>query len=213
MAITSTTLSADLSATANKMTVTSGTDFPTSGGTTPQNYLVQIDDEYMYAVLQPVAGTITLRGRGSYGTRVVAHDNLSRVRVSSDPQDFTAIPTGGDVPGPPYRPDRVTLGEDRTFTTAEIKALTRDTIFQITKATACLFTLVAPNAAQDGIQLTFISQTAAAHVMTATALIADGAAGSPEDTATWDAFIGATLTVRVQNGLFAVTSAVGVVIT
>lgn len=210
MAITSTTLSADITATALKMTVASGTGFPTSGGTTPQSYNVRIDDEFMVAVLQPSAGVITLRSRGNEGTAAKAHDILSRVLVSSDPADFAAgIPVGGDVPLPPYQPDRVTIGEDRTFTTAEIAALNRDTIFAITKATAAAITLVAPSKAQDGLRITFTSETAAAHAITATALLADAGAASPYTTATTaNAKIGGGLTLQAQNGLWNVLSTV-----
>lgn len=207
MAITSTTLSADLSATALKMTVGSGTGFPTAGDTTPKSYLTRIDDEYMYSVVQPVSGQITLRGRGSQGTAAVAHDILARVLVSSDPADFTNIPAGGDVMLPPYRPDMVTIGENRTFTSAEIGAIVRDTVYQITKATAAAITIVAPSKAQDGIELTFTSQTAATHAITATALLADAGASSPYTTATVaNAKIGGGLVLKAQNGLWNVVS-------
>jgi hypothetical protein len=209
MAITSTALSADLSASALTMAVASGTGFPTTGDTVPQSYVVRIDDEYMVAVTQPVAGTIKLRSRGYYGTAAVAHDTLARVLVSSNPQDFGPNPTAGDVPLPPYRPDMVTIGEDRTFTTAEIAAIARDTIYTITKATAAAITLVAPSKAQDGITLKFTSQTAAAHVITATALLANAGAASPYTTATTaNATIGGGLALQAQNGLWNVISAV-----
>ena len=207
MSITSTTLAADLTAKALKMTVASGSGFPTAGDTTPQSYIVRIDDEFMVAVTQPVANSITLRSRGYYGTAAADHDVLSRVLVSSVPADFSANPVGGDVPMPPYRPDTATLGEDRTFTAAEVAAIARDTIFSITKATACLITLVAPTKAQDGIKLTFTSQTAQAHVLTATTLLENGLSGSPFTTATWAAFIGGTLTLLAQNGVWNLTSA------
>ncbi|HEX7936762.1 MAG TPA: hypothetical protein VF573_27325 [Paraburkholderia sp.] len=213
MAITSTTLSADLSATALSMTVASGTGFPTAGDTTPQSYIVRIDDEYMVAVLQPTSGSIKLRSRGYYGTAAAAHDTLSRVLVSASPADFSATPVGADVPLPPYRPDTATIGEDVTFTSAGVAATVRDTIYSITKATAAAITLVAPSKAQDGIELTFTSQTAAAHVITATSLLGDGASGSPHTTATFAAFIGASLTLKAQNGIWNVVANVGVTIT
>lgn len=213
MAITSTTLSADLSATGLTMTVGSGTGFPTAGDTTPQSYVVRIDDEYMVATLQPVSGQIKLRSRGSFGTAAAAHDTLSRVLVSSVPSDFSANPVGSDVPLPPYRPDAVTIGEDYTFTATGVAAIVRDTIFSVNKATAAAITLVAPSKAQDGIELTFTSQTAAAHVITATSLLGDAVSGSPHTTATFAAYIGATLTLTAQNGIWNVTGSVGVTIT
>jgi hypothetical protein len=209
MAITSTTLSADLTATALTMTVGSGTGFPTSGDTTPQSYIVRIDDEFMVAVLQPSSGVIKLRSRGYYGTAAAAHDVLAKVLVSSNPQDFTANPVGGDVPLPTYRPDMVTIGEDRTFTSAEVGAIVRDTVFTVTKGSAAAITLVAPSKAQDGITITFTSQTAFTHAITATSLLANAGAASPYTTATVaNAKIGGGLVLQAQNGLWNVLSTV-----
>ncbi len=207
MAVTSTTLSADMSATALKITVASGSGFPTSGGTTPQSYLTRIDDEFMFSVLQPASGVITLRGRGSYGTAAVAHDLLAKVIVSSDPQDFDGIPAGADSPLPPYQMDRVTIGENRTFTSAEIFAMNRDTLFSFTKASAATATLVAPSKAQDGLVLQFTSLTDAAHVVVGTSLLASGGASSPYTTATMDqAKAGGGLRLIAENGLWNVVS-------
>ena len=209
MAITQTTLSADLGANDTTMTVASGTGFPTAGGPPARNYLVRIDNEYMLAIQQPVALTIKIAQRGYNGTAAVAHDNLSHVLVSSAPGDFNPVAPGNQVDLPPALPIQQTLGEDRTFTTAEIAAWgNQPRLYAITKATACLFTLVAPSEAQNGLTVVFTSLTAAAHVMTATALLADGASGSPEDTATFAAFIGASLTLQAQNGLWNVIAAV-----
>lgn len=204
MAITSTTLAADLSATSLTLSLTSGTGFPTVGAQ-PQNvgFLVRVDDEYMWAIYQPVANTVKVRARGALGTAAVAHDILSRVHVSADPQDFTGNPAGGDVPLPPYSDDRATIGEDLTFTSAQIAALARNTIYSITKATAAAIVLVAPGKAQDGLKIMFTSQTAAIHVVTATALLANAGASSPYTTATTaNAKIGGALELVAQNGLW-----------
>ena len=101
MSITSTTLAADLSATGLTMSVTSGSGFPTVASSTPASFIVQVDDEYMIAVSQPVSGTIKLRSRGYFGTAAAPHDILSRVHVSSAASDFPGNPVGGDVPKPP----------------------------------------------------------------------------------------------------------------
>jgi hypothetical protein len=209
MAITGTTLSADLSATGLTMTVASGTGFPTSGASTPQsNYLVRIDKEFMLAVLQPVANTIKLAQRGYNGTVAAAHDLLSYVEVSSNPGDFANPPSGQTTTLPAYIPDMQTLGEDYTFTAAEIAAYgnqARD--FVITKATAIAVTLVAPSKAQDGLVLTFTSDTAALHVITATSLFASGGTSSPYTTATAsNTKAGSTMVLKAYNALWTVVS-------
>lgn len=215
MAITQTALAADLSASALTMTVSSGTGFPTAGATIANPaYLVRIDKEFLLAVQQPVSGTISIIQRGYNGTAAVAHDILAKVEVSANPADFADPSAGNVVPLPNYVPSMQTIGEDRTFTVTEIAAFGNQSVnFPVTKATAAAITLVAPSKAQDGLQLTFTSLTAAAHVITATSLLGDGVSGSPHTTATFAAYIGATLTLQAQNGIYNVVSSVGVTIT
>lgn len=208
MAITQTNLTADLSATGRTMTVASGTGFPTAGGApVSPGYIVRVDGEYMLAIQQPVSGVIKLAMRGYNGTAAVAHDTLAKVEVSSLGSDF-ADPSAGNVTNmPPYQPGMQTLGEDRTFTASEIAAYgNQPQNFALSKATALAVTLVAPSTAQDGLTLTFTSLTAAAHVITATGLLADGTTGSPHDTATFAAFQGASLVLQAQNGVYSVVS-------
>ena len=212
MAITQTTLSADLSANALTMTVGSGTGFPTSGGApvTP-GYLVRIDKELMLATSQPVSGVIRLAMRGYAGTAAAAHDILAKVEVSALGSDFADPSPGNSVTLPPYLPSQQTIGEDRTFTSTDIAAYgNQPQDCAITKATAAAIVLVAPSKAQDGLVLRFTSLTAAQHVVTATALLANGATASPYTTATGaDAKIGASLTLQAQNGLWNVIANVG----
>lgn len=210
MAITQTTLSADLGANDVTMAVTSGTGFPTSGGPAVNpGYLVRIDTEYMLAIQQPVANTIKIAMRGYNGTAAKAHDILSQVLVSSAPSDFSPVAPGNQVDLPPFTPLQQTIGEDYTFTAAEIAAYgNQPRNFALTKATALAIVLVAPSKAQDGLTLTFTSLTAAAHVITATALLANAGAGSPYTTATTaNAKIGGGLTLQAQNGLWNVIAA------
>jgi len=215
MAITATALAADLTADANTMTVASGSGFPTSGGqpVTP-GYIVRCDREYMLAVQQPVAGVIKLAMRGYNGTAAEAHDVLAKVEVSSLGSDF-ADPSAGNVTSmPPYQPGMQTIGESITFTSAEIAGWGNQARnFPITKATAAAIVLVAPSKAQDGLTLVFTSLTAAAHVITATTLLADAVSGSPHTTGTFAAFIGASITLQAQNGVYNVISTTGVTIT
>lgn len=215
MAITATTLSADLSANAVSMAVASGTGFPGVGTVANPGYLVRIDKEYMLAVGQPVAGTITIAQRGYNGTAAVAHDLLAKVSVSSAPSDFSSASAGNTVDLPPSLPVQQTIGEDITFTSAQVAAWGQQPrVFAITKATAAAIVLVAPSKAQDNLVVQFTSLTAVLHVLTATALLANGATGSPYTTATGaDSKIGASLTLQAQNGLWNVTANVGFTLT
>lgn len=209
MAITATTLSAAIGASDLTITVASGTGFPTVGANPLSiGYLVRIDGEYMWATQQPTAGVIKLRGRGSQGTPAVAHDLLAKVEVSSDPQDFNSVAPGAVNIQPPWSPAQQTLGQNTTFTAAQIAALTQDTEFAITKATAATITLPAPSKAQDGLKLTFTSLTDAAHVVTGASLLANAGAASPYTTATMaNAKAGGALVLEARNGLWNVLTA------
>ena len=210
MALTRTALAADLSADALTATITStSSGFPAVGSYSSPPQLMLVGDEYMLIQVVPVSGTAKLMQRGYNGTVAKAHDILTPVVTSSDPQDFADVPAGGVDSRPPYVDDVVAVGENGTIAVPD-----KNTTILLTKATALASTtLGAPGKDQDGLRLTITSQTAAAHVITATGLLADGASGSPEDTATWDAFIGASLTLVADNGLWNVVAAVAVTIT
>jgi hypothetical protein len=70
---------------------------------------------------------------------------------------------------------------------------------KLTKATAGAYTLVAPTAAQEGTLLVVTNGTAAAHTITATGLIEDGVTGGAKTTATFAAFVGATIVLLAVN--------------
>jgi hypothetical protein len=68
----------------------------------------------------------------------------------------------------------------------------------LTKPTAGAYTLAAPS--RDGIVLTLVSRTAAAHVVTATGLLDDGTAAASKNTATYAAFPGASAMLMSLGG-------------
>ena len=209
MAITGTNLTAALTSSGLTASVASGTGFPTSGATTPQQYLMRIDKEFMLATLQPASGVIKLAQRGYNGTAAAAHDTLAWVEVSSAASDF-ADPTSGNVTTlPNYAPSMQTLGADYTFTAAEVAAHgNQPRTFTITKASAIAITLVAPSKAQDGEIFTFTSDTPYLHVITATGLLANGGTAAPYTTATCaNTQKGASLTLMAQNALWNVIAA------
>lgn len=209
MALSATALTADLGVNDVTMVVASATGFPAVGTVANPGYLVKIDSEYMLAISQPVALTIRIAQRGYNGTAASSHDTLAKVMVSSAPGDFSQPSPGNVVDLPPSTPIQQTIGEDITFTTAQVTGWgNRPRIFAIDKASAAAITLVAPSKAQDGLTLVFTNLTAAAHVITATTLLADAVSGSPHTTATFAAFIGSSLTLQAQNGLWNVIGAV-----
>jgi hypothetical protein len=214
MAITATALSSDLSATGLTIVVASGTGFPAVGTIAAPGYTVRINREFMLAVAQPVAGTVKVIQRGYNGTFAQAHDLLSKVEVSALGSDF-ADPFPGNVTSmPPYQPGMQTLGENFAITASDVASWgNQPQNFAITKATAiATSTLAAPSKAQDGLTIVFTSLTAAAHVITATSLIADAVSGSPHTTVTFAAFIGATVTLQAQNGLWNLVSQTGITV-
>lgn len=215
MAITATALTADLGASDTRMTVSSGTGFPAVGSIQTNGYLVRIDSEYMLAYGQSVAGTITIGQRGYDGTAAVAHDTLSKVEVSSAPSDFPGPTPGNSVNLPPYTPIQQTIGEDITFTTAQVLAWgNQPRIFAITKVTALAATIVAPSKSQDGLTITFTSLTDASHVITGTSLFASAGSASPYTTATMaNAKAGGGITLQAQNALWNVVSSTNVTLT
>lgn len=208
MALTRTSLSAACGASDLTLAVTSTTGFPAVGVIGSRQRMV-VDDESMLVELVPVANTVKVLQRGYNGTVATAHDILSPVITSSSEADFAAVPMGANVARPPFVDDIVSVGQNGI-----IAVPIRNTTFILTKATALASTtLAAPAKDQDGVRLTFVNQTAAAHVITATSLLADGVTGSPHTTATFGAFIGASLVLVADNGLWAVVSAVVCVIT
>ena len=80
-------------------------------------------------------------------------------------------------------------------------------IAAITKSSAAAaMTLAAPTAAQEGIEITIISETAKAHTVTATSLLDNGASGSPYSTATFAAYVGANIKLKAVNLVWVVIS-------
>jgi hypothetical protein len=84
-------------------------------------------------------------------------------------------------------------------------ALTKTTgIKVLTKGSAGAYTLAAPTADEGGRRLTIINGSAFAHVLTATNLIDDGVTGGAKDTATFGAFVGASIELIAYNGKWTV---------
>ena len=72
---------------------------------------------------------------------------------------------------------------------------TSGAVAKLTKGSAGAYTLAAPTAAQEGQELVIVAGTAFAHVITASNLLDDGVTGGAKDTATFAAFVGASITL------------------
>lgn len=165
---------------------------------------VRADSEYCYVASVPSTTSIVVRSRGAEGTTAAAHAVLTNV-ISGLAGDFPVIPAGhvGTGTQATSEDDLQTIGAN----TAIIAVPTRNTTFIINKATAlATTTLAAPTLAQNGLRLTFISTTAAAHVITGTSLFNNGITGVPFTTITFAAFAGAGFTATAVNGLWDVNA-------
>lgn len=206
MALTQTTLTSAITAGQLQFGVASTAGFPPVGTQNPSPpQVIQINHEMMWLAGVPVANVIQVRSRGSEGTVAAAHDPLSPVITSSVITDFPAIAPGQLIMIDPAIDNPVTLGQD-----GAIPQPLGPVIYNINKATAAALTLAAPSLSLNGTRMVITSQTTAAHVITATALLASGVTGGPFTTATFAAFKGASITLYAENGLWNVASLQGV---
>ncbi len=137
-----------------------------------------------------------MRSRGNEGSVAAPHDILANVYTTATNTDWGPVPPAVTVQNDPANDFVVSIGQDSTITVP----LT-NTAFNINKVTGCNITLVAPLLSLNGVAMIFTSQTAAAHVITATALLRDGTAAT-RSTLTFAAQPGASVTLVVVNGLF-----------
>lgn len=221
MALTATTLAVACGASDLTLSVTStASGFPAVGTYASPKQMLRVDGEDMLIQVVPVAGTVKVMQRGYNGTRAVAHEALSIVLTSSDPQDFQTPGSGQVVNRPPEVDNLVTLGVDTTFTaTGTAPTATtqpypvKNTTYYLNKAGVCAVTLIAvgastpaPSAASAGVKLTFVSLTANAHTVT----YGPGFNGNTttSDVATSNALVGATLELQIgPTGLISATNA------
>ena len=201
MALTNTTLAAAVVQGDTTIRVTSATGFG-------DKQLIRVDNEFMaQAGAATGGGTVIPVRRGLEGTAQVAHGLLADV-VTGLPGDFPLPPAGHFVTVPPTVIGRATLGADTSLTAADYPV--QDLTYVITKATAAAITVGAPSKAQNGLRLTFRSNTAAAHTVTYTTGFY-GDAGS-SDIATFAAKAGASMTIEANGGAWGVIALANVTI-
>jgi len=197
MAISQTNLTAAISATDLTLAVASATGFTVGRP-------VRIDNEMIGAVLEVNGLSIKVRGRGWDGTAAKAHAALAKVSVG-DPADFPSPTEGTSNALPPT--DEAQVSYDAS---GAIAIPDKDTTIILNKATAAAMTLAGPSAAQDGVKLTIVSVTAAAHTVTYTAGFAGNTTSS--DVATFGAAIGNSMTIQAINGTWVILALNGVTV-
>jgi len=150
-----------------------------------------------------ISGTLAVTGSGSSGgsTLVTESGNqtLTNKTLTSPVVTGPTITGGTSTAVPPA----TEYAEDGAIAVATHIAV-------LTKSTEGAYTLAAPTA--DNIQITITSESAAAHVVTATNLIENGTTGGPHDKCTFAAFPGASITLLSRNGVWNVLSATNVTV-
>ncbi len=204
MAVVATSLSAACSASDTTLAITSTSSGFPAVGTNGNRQLALCDAEYMLIESVPVANTIKVLQRGYNGTSAVAHGVLAPFTTSATAGDMAGPATGHLTSRPQGYDDIVSIGANGV-----IAVPAKNTTVLLVKATALsATTLGAPGLDQNGLRLTITNQTAAAHVITATSLISDGVTGGAKSTLTFGAFVGASIVLEADNGLWNVISAV-----
>jgi hypothetical protein len=206
MTIVATTLSGAITSQQTSFGVASATgiaapNFQTGSGIT----LLYIDQEQILVIA--LAGTVVSNCvRGYNGTPAQAHASGSQVQVGLLTDFATPQALFG---GPSIQALNVIAAMNRPATTflsglADAIPAGVPGFYVIKSAAADLMTLAAPTAAQEGNIIEIWSDAAFAHTITATSLLAGGTA--LKTTATFPAFRGAGIVLRVCNLVYHVLS-------
>jgi hypothetical protein len=184
MALTSTTLASVKALGDKTIKLTSATGIA-------NKMLVKVDQEWMRVTdvtLSPTIGVVP----GYNGSAASPHGILAPV-VFGTPNDFI-----GPSINPQIEVVSQSFGTDGAITGLQGTGVpVVDTVVYLTKATAGAYTIALPAADQSNT-ITFISTTAAAHVVTMT--------GNPaaNDVATFVAAIGSSYTIKAQPGAWGI---------
>lgn len=193
MSLTNTTLATAMALNDTQLKVTSATGFAVK-------QKIRVDNEWMEATAAPDGTFIKVR-RGLEGTAQVAHGILADVVTADSAADWPDPGPGQAVAVPPQDIGRATLGVDTTFTAADFPKGQQLT-YVITKAGVCAITLGAPSKAQNGMRVTFRSNTANAHTITYTAGVYGDTTSS--DVLTFAAKVGPSCTLEANGGAWGV---------
>lgn len=198
MAVTTTTLAAACGANDSYIVVTSATGFAVGN-------VIFVDGEWMVQTAAAVSTTIGVRRGGQNGSIQSAHPILSAC-MTALPSDIPANQPGWSTGPAIYKKQIVSYGASGAITPPVY-----DTIIYLNKATAAAMTLASPTAGTpDGVEVTFVSNTAAAHTITYTPGFNGDTTSS--DVATFPATIGNSLTMLSAKGLWALKCVYGVTV-
>jgi hypothetical protein len=186
MALTSTTLSGDITNTTLTLGVANLTGFVAGNP-------VIVEQETIGAIVSVIGTAVNVRTRGDAGTAAVAHS--AGALVSTGP--VAEMPPSASLPS---ITTTITLPGDATVTVDP--AAQGWLTYVISKATAAAITLNGPTVAQNRLRVTFRSSTAAAHLVTYAAGFYADTTGS--DIATFAAKNGASFTIEANNGTWGV---------
>jgi hypothetical protein len=208
MAIVITTLSGAITSSQTQFGVASATgitapNFQTMTGIT----WLLVDQEFM--LVENIVGTVVSVVRGVNSSVAQAHVSGANVQAGA-PTDYLP-PQANDSGG------TVTVSKDYFLAvgalnypainltgSADAISASAPGIYEVKTAGVDAMTLAAPPASAEGNIIIIVSDTANAHTITATTLLANGTA--LKTTATFPAFRGASITLRASNGVWQVLS-------
>lgn len=204
MSVNNTTLSGAISSvgqTSFGVASATGITAPVSTTGSGFTYLL-VDQEFMFVT--GVNGTTVTVLRAQLGTSATTHLSGALVQAGL-PSDFT---TPFEIVGQSLATKQTEAGINwpATFLTGSADAIPAGVAGNYIVKTAGVdaMTLAAPTAAQEGNVISIFSDTANAHTITATSLFANGTA--LKTTATFPAFRGAGIMLKVVNGVYHVLS-------
>src|SRR5262245_16166089 len=186
MALTSTTLASAKAINDRTIKLTSATGIA-------NKMLVKVDQEFMRVTDVTLSPTVQVVP-GYQGTPATSHGVLAPV-VFGYPVDFVSYFSTN----PQFEVVSQSFGVDGAITGPQgVNVPVVDTVVYLTKATAGAYTIALPTTNDQSNTITFISTTAAAHVVTMT--------GNPggSDVATFTAVIGASFTIKAQPGAWGI---------
>jgi hypothetical protein len=190
MATTTTTLSSAVAAADQIINVTSAAGFAVGS-------LIRIDSEIMVQTAAAVGTVIAVRRGGQMGSIQAAHNNEAPVTVGLVTDYMSPGPTSATNPA---QWDRQIVAYGGT--SGAITVPTSDTTITLNHTTAMAMTLAAPNAFNDGMEVTILSNTTGAHTVTYTAGFYNDTASS--DVATFTAKQGSSMTIIASKGTWTV---------
>lgn len=198
MSATQTTLNGTMSDQAITLVLTAYTAPATGTGVNSGNKVLRVDGEWMRITDDSLAPSLKVT-RGEFGTGAKTHRNLATVvyGLTTDMQQLNDIEganvTSYSASGAIGLPLRQSNVEQLVF---------------FNGGSAQSMTLAAPPVDQDGLLLVFTSNTAFAHVITATGLINDGS--TTVNVATFAAHPGASVTFQASRGKWNVISSTAI---